>query len=141
MLPNVIFLLNEGDYIGRRHQAYMILSNITRQTKSTILYYNLRGVESIPFNEFTRQIDFVSYSEYPDTSIEEIEDQIIYHYKLYKDETENYYENNEQLQPFVMIIDDFDKIKGVKNIDDLKQFLNDKLTLLQFLNMYIICIL
>lgn len=99
----------------------------------TVLFINLTGnMDTITIYDLNHNINYSSYSEYSDYSLNELEDQI---YMVYNE----FYKKNELYEPIVIMIHDATKMPDCVDEYELLEYLNDKLSLLKVLRMYIFC--
>lgn len=97
-----------------------------------LTYINLSGDYKITIDDLSYPVNFSSYSEYNDYTLEDLEDQIslIYH---------EFYSQGIYYDPVVIMIHDAANMCDDKDEYELLKYLNDKLTLLEVMRVYIFC--
>lgn len=97
-----------------------------------LTYINLSGDYKITIDDLSYPVNFSSYSEYNDYTLEDLEDQIslIYH---------EFYSQGIYYDPVVIMIHDAANMCDDKDEYELLNYLNDKLTLLEVMRVYIFC--
>ena len=97
-----------------------------------LTYINLSGDYKITIDDLSYPVNFSSYSEYNDYTLEDLEDQLslIYH---------EFYSQGIYYDPVVIMIHDAANMCDDKDEYELLKYLNDKLTLLEVMRVYIFC--
>ena len=97
-----------------------------------LTYVNLSGDYKITIDDLSYPVNFSSYSEYNDYTLEDLEDQLslIYH---------EFYSQGIYYDPVVIMIHDAANMCDDKDEYELLKYLNDKLTLLEVMRVYIYC--
>lgn len=98
-----------------------------------LTYINLTGeYDKVTIDDLTYRINFSTYSEYTDYTLEELEDQlyIIYH---------EFFTKGIYYDPVVIMIHDATKMCDDNDDYELIKYLNDKLALLDVMRVYIFC--
>lgn len=97
-----------------------------------LTYINLSGDYKITIDDLSYPVNFSSYSEYNDYTLEDLEDQLslIYH---------EFYSQGIYYDPVVIMIHDAANMCDDKDDYELLKYLNDKLTLLEVMRVYIFC--
>lgn len=117
----LVELFNKAYQIGLDNEDGIILT-----------YINLTGTYNITIDDLTYPINFTTYSEYEDYTLEELEEQI---YTIYHD----FYSKGIYYDPVVIMIHDATKMCDDNDDYELIKYLNDKLTLLEVMKVYIFC--
>lgn len=97
-----------------------------------LTYINLSGDYKITIDDLSYPVNFSSYSEYNDYTLEDLEDQLslIYH---------EFYSQGIYYDPVVIMIHDAANMCDDKDEYELLKYLNDKITLLEVMRVYIFC--
>lgn len=97
-----------------------------------LTYINLSGDYKITIDDLSYPVNFSSYSEYNDYTLEDLEDQLslIYH---------EFYSQGIYYDPVIIMIHDAANMCDDKDDYELLKYLNDKLTLLEVMRVYIFC--
>lgn len=136
--PNAYIISDEMYYNDRQREAFKIIFEIAREQKSDVVYYNIRQhPDALSVDDFTNIPSFNLYVEYTDITFDEIDDQILSIYRNYKSSTEESIDDYD-LRPFIMVVDGVSKIKDP---EEFRIYLEQELSLLEFLNIYVIAII
>lgn len=97
-----------------------------------LTYINLSGDYKITIDDLSYPVNFSSYSEYNDYTLEDLEDQLslIYH---------EFYSQGIYYDPVVIMIHDASNMCDDKDEYELLKYFNDKITLLEVMRVYIFC--
>lgn len=117
----LVELFNRAYRLGLENEDGIILT-----------YINLSGDYKITIDDLSYPVNFSSYSEYNDYTLEDLEDQLslIYH---------EFYSQGIYYDPVVIMIHDAANMCDDKDDYELLSYLNDKLTLLEVMRVYIFC--
>lgn len=138
MKSNVYIFTEEGDHINKQFEALKAISNIMVEGNGTIIQYNLeQDLDGLTLDSLSKPISCRHYFDYTSCSLEELDNEIIERYRVYKEN----YDDDEKYYPCVIYIDGARKMSDYKSFEELYDFLNDRLTLIHFLNLYIVIIL
>ena len=112
------------------NRAYML--GLENEDGIILTYINLSGDYKITIDDLSYPVNFSSYSEYNDYTLEDLEDQLslIYH---------EFYSQGIYYDPVVIMIHDASNMCDDKDDYELLKYLNDKLTLLEVMRVYIFC--
>lgn len=117
--------------VGMFNKAYRL--GLDNEDGIILTYINLTGeYDKVTIDDLTYRINFSTYSEYTDYTLEELEDQlyIIYH---------EFFTKGIYYDPVVIMIHDATKMCDDNDDYELIKYLNDKLALLDVMRVYIFC--
>ncbi len=117
----LVELFNKAYRVGLDNEDGIILT-----------YINLSGEDKITIDDLSYPINFSSYSEYNDYTLEELEEQL---YLVYRE----FYTQGIYYDPLVIMIHDASKMCDDNDDYELIRYLNDKLALLDVMRVYIFC--
>lgn len=138
MESNIYIFTEDGDHINKQFEALKLISYIMKDGEGTIIQYNLeQDLDGLTLDSLSTPILSRYYFDYTSYSLEELEDEIIERYRLYKEN----FDDDEKYHPCVIYIDGARRMPDYSSFEELCDFLNDKLNLIHFLNLYIIIIL
>ena len=135
MIQNVIIsYFSKGDeedaLVGIYNNAYKIAKD---NEAIALIFINLSNeYDTITMDDLTYPIPYGSYSEYNEYTFEELEDQIYYIYK-------EFYSQGILYEPVVIIIHDASKLCEDNDDYHLIRYLDEKLTLLDIMQIYVFC--
>lgn len=100
----------------------------------SIIFVNLKEnyYDTLTLHDLSVKVNYWTYSEYGDYSLDELEDQISL---LYND----FYKPGAEWEPLVLIIHDATNMSDCGDFELLLEYLEDKVTLLEVLKLYIYC--
>lgn len=117
----LVEMFNKAYKIGLHSENGIILS-----------YINLTGYDKVTIDDLSYPVNFTTYSEYDNYTLEELEDQIRV---IYND----FYTQGIYYDPVVIMIHDAAKLCDDHDDYELIKFLDNFLTLLEVMNVYIFC--
>lgn len=135
MTQNVIIsYFSKGDeedaLVGIYNKAYKIAKD---NEAIALIFIDLSNAyDTITIDDLTYPIPYGSYSEYNEYTFEELEDQIYYIYK-------EFYSQGILYEPVVIIIHDASKLCEDNDDYQLIRYLDEKLTLLDIMQVYVFC--
>lgn len=135
MTQNVIITyFSKGDeedaLVGLYNVAYKIAMD---NEYITLMFINLSNdYDTVTIDDLTYPIPYGTYSEYNDYTFEELEDQLYYVYK-------EFYSKGILYDPVIIIIHDASKLCEYNDEYQLIKYLDDKLSLLDVMQIYIFC--
>ena len=135
MIQNVIITYYSKDdvedvLVGLYNKAYKIALD---SDGIALMFINLTGdLGTVTIDDLTYPIPYGSYSEYTDYTLEDLEEQIYYIYK-------EFYSKGILYEPVVMIIHDSAKMCEDDDDYQLISYLDDKLSLLEVMQVYVFC--
>lgn len=99
----------------------------------SIVFINLNGNPDTPtIHDLNKTIYYNNYSEYNDYTLDELEDQICLIYR-------EFYKQGKDYNTVVFIIHDSTEMSDCIDIESLKEYLEERLNLLDVLRMYVFC--
>lgn len=138
MISNIFVFTEDGEHINKQFEALKIISEIMRDGNGTIIQYNLeQDLDGLTLDSLSKPISSRYYFDYTSYSLEELDNEIIERYKLYKEN----FNDDEKYHPCVIYVDGGRRMSDYSSFEDLCDFLNERLNLIHFLNLYIIIIL
>ena len=117
----LVELFNKAYRVGLDNEDGIILT-----------YINLSGEDKITIDDLSYPINFSSYSEYNDYTLEELEEQL---YLVYRE----FYTQGIYYDPLVIMIHDASRMCDDNDDYELIRYLNEKLALLDVMRVYIFC--
>lgn len=117
----LVELFNKAYRVGLDNEEGIILT-----------YINLSGEDKITIDDLSYPINFSSYSEYNDYTLEELEEQL---YLVYRE----FYTQGIYYDPLVIMIHDASRMCDDNDDYELIRYLNEKLALLDVMRVYIFC--
>lgn len=138
-IPNAYIVSDELYYNDRQKEAFRILFDIAKHGIVDVVYYNIRNnPDALTVDDFTNVPKFNLYLEYTDVTFDEIDEQISTIYKDYKSFTTENNIEDVSVRPFIMIVDG---VSGIKDPDEFRSYMESELSLMEFLNIYMIAII
>ena len=117
----LVELFNKAYRVGLDNEDGIILT-----------YINLSGEDKITIDDLSYPINFSSYSEYNDYTLEELEEQL---YLVYRE----FYTQGIYYDPLVIMIHDASRMCDDNDDYELIRYLNEKLAILDVMRVYIFC--
>ena len=117
----LVELFNKAYRVGLDNEEGIILT-----------YINLSGEDKITIDDLSYPINFSSYSEYNDYTLEELEEQL---YLVYRE----FYTQGIYYDPLVIMIHDASRMCDDNDDYELIRYLNEKLAILDVMRVYIFC--
>lgn len=118
----LVELFNKAYRIGLEHEEGIVLS-----------YINLTGeYDKITIDDLTYPINFSTYTEYNDYSLEDLEEQLSLIYN-------EFFTQGIYYDPVVIMIHDASKMCDDNDEYELIKYLNDKLALLDVMRVFVFC--
>lgn len=112
------------------NKAYRI--GLDAEEGIVLIYINLSGDYKITIDDLSYPINFSTYSEYNDYTLEELEEQLSLIYN-------EFYTQGIYYDPVVIMIHDSSRMCDDNDEYELISYLNDKMTLLEVMRVYIFC--
>ena len=135
MIQNaVISYFSKGDEEDALVGIYNIAYKIATDNNITLMFINLADNywDTLTIDDLTYPIPYNTYSEYREYTFEELEDQIYYIYK-------EFYSQGILYEPVVIIIHDAAKLCEDRDEYQLIAYLDDKISLLEVMQVYVFC--
>ena len=135
MIQNaVISYFSKGDEEDALVGIYNIAYKIAQDNEAiTLIFINLSNdYDTITIDDLSYPIPYGSYSEYNEYTFEELEDQLYYIYK-------EFYSQGVLYEPVVIMIHDASKLCEDNDDYQIISYLDDKLTLLDIMQVYVFC--
>lgn len=99
----------------------------------SIIFINLNGNPDTPtIHDLNKTVYYNNYSEYNDYTLDELEDQICLIYR-------EFYKQGKDYNTLVFIIHDSTEMNDCSDMETLKEYLEERLNLLDVLRMYVFC--